>query len=128
MSNRKSIRQDRLLRGLCRDCGESERDGRSIIRCTVCLEKNNAYNKKRDPTTSNKTLVKDFKSKPCTDCHKTYPQEIMECDHVRGTKLFTIGTGMHFSRSRLKAELEKCDVRCPTCHKLRHLRDGTLHV
>lgn len=45
----------------------------------------------------------------------------MDFDHVRGTKSFAISTNTyHIGIARLTAEIAKCDVRCPNCHRLRH--------
>ena len=52
------------------------------------------------------------------------PPEVMELDHVRGEKSFGLSVG----RLRLqpldliRAEIAKCDVRCPNCHRMRHYR------
>lgn len=62
---------------------------------------------------------------PCVDCGVKLPPEVMEFDHVRGQKLFNIcqsynGKGGYVSYEALHAEIAKCDVRCPNCHRLRH--------
>ena len=50
----------------------------------------------------------------------------MDFDHVRGTKEFILGhTGRggvnHFNAGikKLKAEIEKCDLVCSNCHRIR---------
>lgn len=55
---------------------------------------------------------------PCVDCGEKDPV-VLEFDHVRGRKSFAISVGLRrrFSWVRLKAEIEKCDVRCSNCHK-----------
>lgn len=60
-----------------------------------------------------------FKRIPCHDCGKTYPPVIMEFDHVpeRGPKLGNI-TGIR-SKEKALIEIAKCDVVCPTCHRIR---------
>lgn len=73
-------------------------------------------------------FVQALKNKPCADCGVQLPARIMEFDHVRGEKLFTFG---QISKLRIPsqfdsweeaitAEAEKCDVRCPNCHRMRH--------
>lgn len=62
---------------------------------------------------------------PCVDCGIQLPSQVMEFDHVRGDKLFNIcqsynGKGGYVSYEALHAEIAKCDVRCPNCHRLRH--------
>lgn len=56
-------------------------------------------------------------SHPCVDCGEKDPI-VLEFDHRAGTKLFNIGEGgRHRSMHNLKAEIEKCDVRCANCHR-----------
>lgn len=66
------------------------------------------------------------------DCKVSYPPQVMEFDHVRGNKLFNLG---HWEKVRLNGrdrkqavldEIAKCEVRCPTCHRLRHYHEGQL--
>lgn len=63
------------------------------------------------------------KARPCADCGIEYPPIVMEFDHVRGQKEFSIGNHVKsVSRERLVAEIAKCDVVCANCHRLRTLR------
>ena len=54
---------------------------------------------------------------PCVDCGEADPI-VLEFDHVRGEKSFTIGVAMA-SRpvADVISEIEKCDVRCCNCHR-----------
>lgn len=61
----------------------------------------------------------------CKDCGEVNPA-ILEFDHVRGRKSFDIGSRAQVSILRLFSEIEKCEVRCKTCHKRRHWLKGTL--
>jgi len=67
-----------------------------------------------------KNVVRKAKEKPCVDCGSEYPPAIMHFDHVRGEKEFPLSSAHRFSVQRIEAEIAKCDVRCPTCHSLRH--------
>lgn len=61
--------------------------------------------------------------KPCADCGEVYPPYVMDFDHVRGKKRFTIGRMTNHRHERVLEEIEKCDVVCCICHRLRtHLR------
>lgn len=69
----------------------------------------------------NKELVREAKDKPCSICGVKLPPECMHLDHVRGTKLFTIGSWRSsVSTGKLRTEIAKCDVVCPNCHALAH--------
>lgn len=72
-------------------------------------------------------MILSYREAPCYDCDMDYPPEIMEFDHVRGEKSFTIANwqkvkvkdGMSLE-DMIRHEIAKCEVRCPTCHRIRH--------
>lgn len=65
-------------------------------------------------------LINKLKAVPCADCGVEYPPCVMQFDHVRGEKAFTIGGyGITLGVERLIAEIAKCDVVCANCHALR---------
>jgi hypothetical protein len=54
------------------------------------------------------------------DCGRTFDPYVMDFDHVRGKKAFTIGLAREaVSIARLMEEVAKCDVVCSNCHRLR---------
>jgi len=58
----------------------------------------------------------------CVDCRKKYPPIVMDFDHVRGRKFFTIGDAAiqrTIGRERILREIAKCDLVCSNCHRLR---------
>jgi hypothetical protein len=65
--------------------------------------------------------------RPCLDCGIRLPPEVMEFDHIRGEKRINLcqasRAGGYLSWKALREEIEKCDVRCPNCHRLRHYRE-----
>lgn len=72
-------------------------------------------------------VVDMLKSKPCSDCEVSYPPRVMEFDHVRGKKKFTISrmVGKHTSRAQqaqILEEVKKCDLVCANCHRLREIK------
>lgn len=60
-------------------------------------------------------------SHPCTDCHLFYPAVVMEYDHVRGLKSYDVSKMSLVSLGRVAQEIDKCDLVCANCHRLRHL-------
>lgn len=60
------------------------------------------------------------KTKGCIDCGETDPR-VLEFDHVRGQKIITISELVRQapSHDRLMIELEKCEVRCVNCHRIK---------
>ena len=57
---------------------------------------------------------------PCTDCKEDYPYYMKDFDHL-GNKSFTISAFSTHTESldRIKAEIEKCEVVCANCHRIR---------
>lgn len=66
----------------------------------------------------NLAIIQDAKSVPCADCKVSYPTYVMQFDHLdAAAKEFNIGViGPTAGRSRLLAEIAKCDVVCANCH------------
>lgn len=64
-------------------------------------------------------LLRPLRERPCADCGGRFPWFVMEFDHrdrtakVRGV----MALAGHVSDDRLMAEVAKCDVVCPTCHR-----------
>lgn len=67
-----------------------------------------------------KATLQTAKDRPCMDCGNRFPSCCMDFDHVRGKKTMNIG---HDAWSRglkaVLAEIEKCDVVCSNCHRIR---------
>lgn len=58
----------------------------------------------------------------CIDCGTT--EGSLHFDHRPGTvKLFNVGGRTSASFAKLLVEIEKCDVRCASCHAKRHGRE-----
>lgn len=68
-----------------------------------------------------RAFVDAFKDKPCADCGKKWPPVAMDLDHVRGTKIKSVATMVStaYKIDVIAKELEKCDVVCACCHRLR---------
>lgn len=57
---------------------------------------------------------------PCADCGGEFPHYVKDFDHVRGEKLFELARGKwRYSFDLLQVEMEKCDVVCANCHRIR---------
>ena len=73
---------------------------------------------------NSKQRVRDFvdaylSEHSCVDCREGDPI-VLTFDHVRGEKLYDIATmiGSGLSLETIKAEIEKCEVRCYNCHAI----------
>jgi hypothetical protein len=77
-------------------------------------------------TNKKRQMVLDAKADGCIDCgRKDLPPPLLELDHVRGERKFTMASCSGKSLKAIAAEIEKCEVRCPTCHALRHYHEPT---
>jgi hypothetical protein len=63
--------------------------------------------------------LKEIKeSNPCTDCGKYYPGCVMDFDHTRD-KSWNISSKRLGSIEALIAEMDKCEIVCSNCHRIR---------
>lgn len=63
-------------------------------------------------------------STPCADCSQFYPPAVMEFDHLDPSLKFKgvnrmLGQGL----KKLQDEINKCELVCANCHRIRHLDD-----
>lgn len=106
----------------CARCKRRPRASRSSSYCRPCNRELNRLSRERVPQVR---ALLEAKRRPCVDCGIELPPEVMECDHVRGTKSFALtqGTVRRRTLDAVLAEIAKCDVRCPNCHRMRHYRE-----
>jgi hypothetical protein len=79
-------------------------------------KRNKKYKKEIDD------LIRDMKSSTkCADCNKKYHWFQMDFDHVRGKKDRPISemVGNKVGKDRILAEIDKCEIVCANCHRLR---------
>lgn len=72
-----------------------------------------------------RALIAEIKSSPCTDCGNTYPPCVMEFDHIDPTtKIANVGdmASKGIGITRILAEIEKCEIVCANCHRIRTWR------
>jgi hypothetical protein len=72
-----------------------------------------------------RALIVAAKDVPCADCGGRWHPLVMEFDHLPGTeKLTDIGhaRARKWGWRTIQAEIAKCEVVCPTCHRLRTFR------
>jgi hypothetical protein len=68
----------------------------------------------------NRTFIREFKAgKPCVDCRLVWPHYVMDFDHLRD-KVNTVSViGKKGSLSRIQTEIDKCELVCSNCHRIR---------
>ena len=104
----------------CKECDK-------LIRKNFYIEhKDRVYksvlHRNKELTKRNRQFVWDYLLKhPCVDCGETNPI-VLEFDHKdRVKKINSISrmVGSNNSLMKLQEEINKCDVRCANCHKIR---------
>ena len=71
--------------------------------------------------------TQDLKSNtPCMDCKQSYPYYVMDFDHRDPTQKVAHIQKMCTSASweRLLQEIDKCDIVCANCHRIRTFNQG----
>ncbi len=72
----------------------------------------------REKERESRAFVREFKNKPCLDCGKSYPPEVMEFDHLRD-KSFVLSKVKRHSKQTIIDEINKCELVCANCHRIR---------
>ena len=75
--------------------------------------------------TINRRFVANYlRNHPCVDCGQSDPI-VLEFDHIRGTKVASIGAMVcaPVALKTLEQEIAKCAVRCANCHRRRTSRN-----
>jgi hypothetical protein len=75
-----------------------------------------------------KEIVAKIKDVPCADCGVKYPPPVMEFDHrVPEDKVLPVATMVStcYSLDAVLKEIEKCDLVCANCHRMRHMPTST---
>ena len=68
------------------------------------------------------TTIRAAKSGPCAECGQRFPPEVMDLDHVQGTKAFSVSDMTRMSLTRVREEIAKCEPVCARCHRRRTAR------
>lgn len=63
-------------------------------------------------------VLDKLKDVPCADCGGRFPPICMDFDHVQG-KSFTISRASTRSLTSVLREVERCEVVCANCHRIR---------
>lgn len=74
----------------------------------------------------NSDWLSEMKNAPCSDCGKKYPPYAMDFDHVRGEKIHNISNLVNSASTieQIKVEIEKCELVCANCHRIRTYKRG----
>ena len=67
-----------------------------------------------------KEWFRDLKSQPCSDCGQSFHFSAMDWDHL-SNKTVNVSDLIRkgFGKKRILQEIEKCDLVCANCHRIR---------
>lgn len=111
------------LQSYCKECGKKcnkENYKKNLKRYIDKAKKNNSIYKKINI----ENIIKYLKAHPCVDCGEKNPL-VLEFDH-RDPKTKDFEVSVLISRttwSRVFEEIEKCDVRCANCHRIKTAKE-----
>ena len=98
----------------CKECGNYLTRSHYQRNKSRYLERNSRTNARH------RALIRSAKSRPCMDCGVQYPYYVMDFDHRDGTiKSFILSDVPRATSKSLIQEIEKCDVVCANCHRVR---------
>lgn len=71
----------------------------------------------------NREILSSYKNAiPCKDCNNFYPPYVMDFDHLPNYEKFKNLSRMKnssYSVETIRKEIEKCDLVCANCHRIR---------
>ena len=104
------------------------REGRDLFREKSCKEcvpvlsqpVDTPRIKRSDSYLQNCEIIRLAKDKPCADCGHRFHPVCMDFDHrVAGEKAHNVAALKSRNPAILRAEIDKCDVVCSNCHRIR---------
>jgi hypothetical protein len=93
------------------------------------VNKERALVSKKKNIARNRIYVQEYKTThPCADCDLFFHPWVMEFDHLDSdVKSFGLGSGVGdgYSLQRLQKEMDKCELVCANCHRMRTWKRST---
>ena len=110
---------------------KDRKDGHQVY-CKICSRSQNQshYNRNKSDYYArvvkarerNKQYIRSEKNKPCADCGIKYPWYVMDFDHLDATTKISevsIMVNQAASIEKIQQEIDKCDLVCANCHRIR---------
>ena|ERR1035437_186664 len=99
---------------VCENCHLIRTRQRSAIKFNTNEKKIDNRNKKRQ-------VILNYLGGKCIDCNNNN-SDVLVFDHI-DTKLYNIGSNILSSFESIKSEIDKCELVCANCHRLRTISD-----
>jgi hypothetical protein len=106
---------------VCANCHRVRTQCRHAARAPGALSTSPATVRKRATWRAHARLLDDLRDRPCADCGGRFASCAMDFDHREpGTKRSAVTRMIgRASAARILDEVEKCDIVCANCHRLR---------
>lgn len=105
----------------CKDCFKAR--GRTYYHQNHERQLSLALLRKKKYREERRVWLEKLKDRPCMDCGVKYPPYVMDFDHKDGqVKIASISwLALHNTSNleKIKLEIEKCDLVCSNCHRVR---------
>ena len=90
------------------------------VKCSDCIKNTKA--------SEVKAKAVEYLGGKCIDCNGIFHPVAYDFDHRNpAQKEFKISGHYIFRWKELRKELDKCDLRCSNCHRIRHYLEDNLH-
>ncbi len=104
----------------CKDCQKIYHKKHYIDNIEIYKQRGQKRN--QQVRKSIRDLIDGFKDTPCQDCKIKYPPYVMDFDHrPEEIKNFNLAKAVwgNTSRECIVKEIQKCDLVCANCHRIR---------
>lgn len=111
----------------CKDCQNSYAKIQYGRNKAVYIEK--AKRNKAKQVAKLVPWIVELKSRPCMDCGGKFPPYVMDFDHLDpDLKVSNISAMVNVGMSQevIQRELNKCELVCSNCHRIRSFKRGSL--
>lgn len=107
------------LQSYCRECQKLYWKKYYSTNQYNCIKRLRASN--RNKKLILRKFIDEYKNKPCVDCKQSFPPYVMDFDHIDKNKIASISTMVSCLRAKSKIieELNKCELVCSNCHRIR---------
>lgn len=117
--------KDKTLQSFCRECQHQYQQTwySNVVNKSSSI-KRAKINTKRNVERNQEFIIEYFKTHPCVDCGNSNLM-VLEFDHLsdKDNNICDM-VRLAFSLTRIRSEIEKCEVVCRNCHTIRtHTRN-----
>ncbi len=107
------------LQPYCRECQKLYWKNYYSTNQSDCIKRLRTSNRNKKLTL--RKFVDEYKNKPCIDCKQSFPSYVMDFDHIDKNKVASVSTMVSSLKAKDKIieELNKCELVCSNCHRIR---------